>query len=72
MSSGACQRNVPSGIKVKWVGYTKTQKHDEQSIGLTRDRRATDAVYFRLHFALTKIGYDAARIIVDEYVRRLM
>jgi hypothetical protein len=69
MSSGACQRNVPSGIQVKWVGYTKTCG---QSIGLTRDRRATDAVYFRLHFALTKIGYDAARIIVDEYVRRLM
>jgi hypothetical protein len=66
MSSGACQRNVPSEMKMKWVGY------DGQSIGLTKDRRATDAVYFRLHFALTKIGYDAARIIVDEYVRRLM
>ncbi len=66
MSSGACQRNVPPGMKMKWV-----QKYDGQFVALTRDRRATDAVHLRLHFALTKIGYDAARIIIDEYVCRL-
>ena len=51
---------------MKWV-----QKYDGQFVALTRDRRATDAVHLRLHFALTKIGYDAARIIIDEYVCRL-
>jgi hypothetical protein len=37
----------------------------------TRERRVTDAVYLRLHFTLAKVGDDAARIIIDQYVRRL-
>ena len=56
-------------MKMKWVGHTKYHGH---SVGLTGDRRATDAVDFRLHFALTKVGYDAARIVVNKYVRSLV
>ena len=54
---------------MNWVGH---KTYHGQSTRLTGDRCAADAVDFRLHFALTKIRYDAARIVVNKYVRSLV
>ena len=68
ISSGACQRNVPSMIKIESDQVSCEWTATSIKLERTRLRGAANAVDLGLHFALTKVGNDATRVIVDKYI----
>ena len=71
MSSGACHLSVPSE-EHKDLSILKRKKREE----IKRGRRTgmgdtTDSIHFRLDLALSEVGDDATKLVIDQDVGSL-